>query len=430
MSNHYTAECWYDERNAYKAPWNNKPKSDDYKHKSNRDNNKTTRFKSNFNKKREEANWMWPPGVPELLKKIYEHGKETAQEESKSKASSKRKNYTRDDYDANYELDNSLGSNNHMNNEPKRSDNSSNKSVSDYSLHPIQDLRPAKRSKHTHYSADVVVEIENVEGNRVPIRTLLDTGTSATIILQPFVKKGRISHHKKDQMTWDTMGGTFLTERKALIDFKFPELNTKTVTWTCHVDDQHSPKEVSYDMIIGMDLMVELGIFVNTATLTIDWGEHSAPLKPCGCLADSEYMEALYHLTQEPPVLQQAEEQHNYIIEADYSTADIKEHVGSLKHLSQKEQERLYKVLILHTNLFSEGLGLLNIPPVELEVKEDAIPFHVKPFPLPYAYEAPAKKEIERFCDIGVMKKTERANGEHPHSFNQRRKGTWAVCEF
>jgi len=80
-------------------------------------------------------------------------------------------------------------------------------------------------------------------------------------------------------------------------------------------------------------------------------------------------------------------------------------------------------VLRSHTNLFSKGLGLLDIPPVELEVKEDAKPFHVKPFPLPYAYEAPAKKEIQRFCDIGVMEKNRESEWGAPTFFQPKKKG-------
>jgi len=127
-------------------------------------------------------------------------------------------------------------------------------------------------------------------------------------------------------------------------------------------------------------------------------------------------MEALCHLTQEPSVLQRAEERDNHIIDADHSAADIEHHVASLKHLSSKEKQLLLKVLSAHTDLFKEGLGLLNIPPVELEVKEGAQPFHVKPFPLPHACERPAKKEIDRFCEIGAM-----------DSSNRRRKGMLAA---
>jgi len=222
-----------------------------------------------------------------IFSKVYKHGGKT-EHESKAKAPSKRTHFNRDDHDADSEPDDSFGSHHFMTDEPLHHDSDSDKtgddSVSACSLHPMQNLQPQKRGKHKHCSADVVAEMENTSGNRVPIHALSNTGTTATVILRPFVKQGRITSYKKDQMRWNTMGGTFLTKCKAKMDFKFPELNNKTVTWSCHVDDTHKPNETSHDMIIGLDLMVDIHIFVNTATLTVDWGEHSAPLKPRGSL--------------------------------------------------------------------------------------------------------------------------------------------------
>ena len=52
------------------------------------------------------------------------------------------------------------------------------------------------------------------------------------------------------------MGGVFVTKQKALIDFKFPELDSnKKISWICHVDDKTSRTEALYDMILGMDIM-------------------------------------------------------------------------------------------------------------------------------------------------------------------------------
>jgi len=154
-----------------------------------------------------------------ILTKVYENGKKAGSKPKKKAAPKKEtrfKESSKNDYDADSsESDDSFASNHHITNVEVDGNNNNNDSVSDYSLHPMRDLRPKKKSKHTHYSADVVVEIENRDGERVPIRALLDTGTSATIILRPFVKQGRISAKKKDQMKWNTMGGTFLTKKKA-----------------------------------------------------------------------------------------------------------------------------------------------------------------------------------------------------------------------
>ena len=57
------------------------------------------------------------------------------------------------------------------------------------------------------------------------------------------------------------MGGSFVTTQQRLLEFRFPEFHHhKTIEWTCHVDTKTDPKEAQYDMIVGMDLMNELGI--------------------------------------------------------------------------------------------------------------------------------------------------------------------------
>ena len=70
--------------------------------------------------------------------------------------------------------------------------------------------RPAKQHMKAHYSADVIVEIEGCNGNCIPMHALLDTGTSATIILREFVTQGKAKAYKSNTTTqWKTLGGTF-----------------------------------------------------------------------------------------------------------------------------------------------------------------------------------------------------------------------------
>jgi hypothetical protein len=183
-------------------------------------------------------------------------------------------------------------------------------------------LEPStKKAKSTHYTAEVVVELENKEGNITPIRALLDTGTSATIVLNEHMRKGFVSHHKGHDTTWKTLGGNFQTKRKGLLEFKFPELtNNQTVTWVAHVDDTNKAKDSMYDMIIGMDLMTTIGIYVDTAEKRVMWGDYSTPLKQRGTMQNSSVMEAMYHLAKGSKVLKEAEERQSRILDADYST--------------------------------------------------------------------------------------------------------------
>jgi hypothetical protein len=55
------------------------------------------------------------------------------------------------------------------------------------------------------YTADIILEIKNRDGTVVPMRALLDTGTTATSISREFVGKGRAQKHKeknKVENTW------------------------------------------------------------------------------------------------------------------------------------------------------------------------------------------------------------------------------------
>ena len=58
---------------------------------------------------------------------------------------------------------------------------------------------------------------------------------------------------------WNTNAGIFETNKTCKVQFTLPEFNTqKLIEWKMHVDDSTSSN--LYDMIIGTDLMTELGI--------------------------------------------------------------------------------------------------------------------------------------------------------------------------
>jgi hypothetical protein len=107
----------------------------------------------------------------------------------------------------------------------------------------------------------------------VPMRDLLDTGITATIILREFVGNDRSRTNTKKRTKWKTIGGTFITNYESLLDFKFPEISTsKVVTRQAHVDDKTASKEAAYDMIMGMDFMTSIGITVDCEQRCIRWG--------------------------------------------------------------------------------------------------------------------------------------------------------------
>jgi hypothetical protein len=79
----------------------------------------------------------------------------------------------------------------------------------------------AQENKPVQYTADIIIEMKNRDGIVVPMRALLDTGTTATIILREFVGKGRARTNTKKRTKWKTVGGTFTKNYESLLDFKF-----------------------------------------------------------------------------------------------------------------------------------------------------------------------------------------------------------------
>ena len=102
--------------------------------------------------------------------------------------------------------------------------------------------------------------------------------------------------------------------------------------------------------------------------------------------------------------LQQAEERQSQILEADYSKVDMKSYIHSLYYLNSKEKDELLSTVQQFPNLFSGGLGTLQIKPIRLELKNGFKPYHAKPHGIPQAYLQTTKKEVERLKKLGIWK--------------------------
>jgi hypothetical protein len=232
----------------------------------------------------------------------------------------------------------------------------------------------AQENKVVQYTADIIVEIKNRDGTVVPLRALLDTGTIATIILREFVGKGRVRTNKKKRTKWKTIGGTFTTNYESLLDFKFPELSmSKVVKWQARVDDNTSSKDSAYNMIIVIDLMTSIGITVGCEQRCIRWGGTEIPLKTRNTLSDDDILHMLYNAANEPDILQEAEQRHNRILDADYRKVEVDPFVQELEHLTDDEKQTLGKTLKKFPTLFGGGLGIIDTKPVKLTMQDHSL---------------------------------------------------------
>ncbi len=101
---------------------------------------------------------------------------------------------------------------------------------------------------------------EGLKPNAKTIKVLLDSGASATLVCGSLIKK--IWNTRTSTMRWRKCGGNFHTEYRSKVQLSLPKFSDqKLIKWLVYVDD--STTDFNYDMIIGQNLLKELGMLLD-----------------------------------------------------------------------------------------------------------------------------------------------------------------------
>jgi hypothetical protein len=186
------------------------------------------------------------------------------------------------------------------------------------------------------------------------------------------------------------------------------------IEWNFHIfKDLHN-----YDMIIGRDIMKDLGIDVRFSTSTIDWDGASIPLKD----GDATVEEA-YHV-EDPSSIKESVSRLKHILDAKYDKADLPEVCRTATHLKPEQQQKLLKLLQKYEILFDGTLGSWSNEEYHIDLKEGAQPYHARAFPIPRIHMETLKAEVERLCKIGVLKRVNRSEWAAPTFIIPKKDGT------
>ena len=203
--------------------------------------------------------------------------------------------------------------------------------------------RPSKRQRRAETEQDlapiVFVYINDRRGkkNFTPIKALLDSGASATLVSESVVKKLKIKT-TSTSTTWTTAGGTLSTNKACDAQFMLPELsNSQTVDWRVHLKPKgHSD---NYDMIIGRDLLKVLNIQLSFADSVIRMKHAEIPMRP----RDATLAEAfLVHTADKSD--EELNSKYSTILDADYKKADLPSAVEAHDHLTRGEKAELLQL--------------------------------------------------------------------------------------
>ena len=113
------------------------------------------------------------------------------------------------------------------------------------------------------------------------------------------------------------------------LNFMMPEFHkNKAIEWNAHVTTQ----PMHYDIILGEDLLRELGLIINFKEETITWEDATVAMRALESNPPS-YSE----LYSADSLQTQAEKIHD-ILAAKYQPADLVEVVGNCTHLKEEEK--------------------------------------------------------------------------------------------
>ena len=104
-------------------------------------------------------------------------------------------------------------------------------------------------------------------------------------------------------------------------------------------------------MIIGRDLMTELGINLDFFHQKVKWQEAEIPMKMPNCTLNNSFY------VQDSELLNSEADRIKQILDAKYEAADLKEIAEDAGHLSEEEKQQLYQLLIKYETLFDGTLG-------------------------------------------------------------------------
>ena len=163
------------------------------------------------------------------------------------------------------------------------------------------------------------------------VKVLLDSGGSTTLIASRYTEN--LETVKLNNPTaFSTIAGTATTDSKVKLQFSLPEFHDdRIIEWNAHVAKQLG----NYDMIIGRDLLEELGIDISFNRMECEWDESTIPMKSIDATPETSY-----HIRDEGPV-DDVTARIRKILDAKYQKANIDDVIAVQKHLNNNQKVQL-----------------------------------------------------------------------------------------
>ena len=208
------------------------------------------------------------------------------------------------------------------------------------------------KTKKVHTAPILFVQVKDKYGKKLcnskyhRLKALVDTDASKSIMAQACANWLKISLEESNHKFLRAGGQAKTLRQTPKISIKLLELNpTGERTTVFQILDMTSNR---YDVIIGRDLMVDIGLNVNISTEQIVWNDAAIPWRDI----DNNITVSFFYEPQEKDM-----QRINNILDAKYQKANLDTSVKEIDHLSFKEKKQLLKLLRKYEHLFDGTLG-------------------------------------------------------------------------
>jgi hypothetical protein len=190
------------------------------------------------------------------------------------------------------------------------------------------------------------------------LRALADTGASSSIILEAYTSASLINTDQNNTTTWSTMSGKFTTTKTRICLWHFHSQSSTSrnkcviLGYFMLMTDDRSESSSPYEMIMGRDILGELGIFMNFDDYTLTWDTDTIPMEKWDtCTSSSiEALIEVYMSANEPQTLRDEYSWATKILDAEYKPASLDDVIKTCENLHVVEQHQL-KILLQNMNI-------------------------------------------------------------------------------
>jgi len=249
-------------------------------------------------------------------------------------------------------------------------------------------------------------------GNKISqrmLRVLFDSGGSCTWISSRALPHGCIPDVLTNPTRSVTLAGSVETNKFVMLyDILLPEFdrNKKIEQQGAFVFDG----PCNYDIILGRDFLQMIGFKMNFEDLNMRWinretdmkddlppdtldRNNSIPISPSDDL-DGEVAQDDYHF-----------EIYAEILKAKYERVTPAQVGAAQIHLTPQQRSDIEELVTRYPRLFSGELRIYTGKRVHLEIIPGATPVHARPYSVPRMHIDVFKGELDRLCEIGVLRR-------------------------